>query len=271
MPFRLGGKHWFKGPQRTITEEEVNNGTMIGSDLDPEKVWFGWGGLTIAVEIECILSVTTHKCRGSMSQNSQNQIKETKCTSCCRQRSPSTQAEPQVWNWWSWKNVLFIFVPGGLARLGNDFISTSINLKLTHNSIHTQKHHLDYHILREAFMSKYDRNHDPPYMIHRAWGAETYARKPQGVLRDPYYNLWWAATLRSSFISFFKPNLHTPCLVISRTKCALILWACQVGIMRWKRLLTPVPFWLKIFFLSSHGRMISVSLRVITLGVCWCS
>ena len=34
---RWGGKHWFKGPQRTISEEEVNEARIVGSDVDTHK------------------------------------------------------------------------------------------------------------------------------------------------------------------------------------------------------------------------------------------
>jgi hypothetical protein len=37
FPFGLGGKHWFKGPQRTISEEEVIEARVVGGDVN-EKV-----------------------------------------------------------------------------------------------------------------------------------------------------------------------------------------------------------------------------------------
>ncbi len=30
FPFGLGGKHWFHGPQKTISDEELNNATIVG-------------------------------------------------------------------------------------------------------------------------------------------------------------------------------------------------------------------------------------------------
>lgn len=30
LPFGLGGKHWFKGPARTISEQDVANARMAG-------------------------------------------------------------------------------------------------------------------------------------------------------------------------------------------------------------------------------------------------
>lgn len=34
LPFGLGGKHWFKGPQRTISEEEVIDARVVGEDIN---------------------------------------------------------------------------------------------------------------------------------------------------------------------------------------------------------------------------------------------
>jgi len=33
VPFGYGGKTWFKGPQRTITEEEVSAGRVVERDV----------------------------------------------------------------------------------------------------------------------------------------------------------------------------------------------------------------------------------------------
>jgi amino acid transporter len=38
LPFGYGGKTWFKGPQRTITEEEVNAGRVVERDIRESKV-----------------------------------------------------------------------------------------------------------------------------------------------------------------------------------------------------------------------------------------
>lgn len=38
LPFGFGGRHWFKGPQRTISEEEVASATVVGTDVDTHKV-----------------------------------------------------------------------------------------------------------------------------------------------------------------------------------------------------------------------------------------
>ena len=34
LPFGLGGKHWFKGPQRTISEEEVTEAMIVGENVN---------------------------------------------------------------------------------------------------------------------------------------------------------------------------------------------------------------------------------------------
>ena len=34
---KWGGRHWFKGPQKTITEEEINEATILG-EVDTQKV-----------------------------------------------------------------------------------------------------------------------------------------------------------------------------------------------------------------------------------------
>jgi hypothetical protein len=38
LPFGYGGRSWFKGPQRTITEEEVADARVVGEGVDGEKV-----------------------------------------------------------------------------------------------------------------------------------------------------------------------------------------------------------------------------------------
>jgi amino acid transporter len=38
LPWGLGGRSWFKGPQRTITEEEVEGATVVGIDVNTDKV-----------------------------------------------------------------------------------------------------------------------------------------------------------------------------------------------------------------------------------------
>lgn len=38
LPFGWGGKHWFKGPQRTISVEEVEGAQVVGGkEVDMEK------------------------------------------------------------------------------------------------------------------------------------------------------------------------------------------------------------------------------------------
>jgi hypothetical protein len=38
VPWGYGGRAWFKGPQRTITEEEVADARVVGEGIDSEKV-----------------------------------------------------------------------------------------------------------------------------------------------------------------------------------------------------------------------------------------
>jgi len=38
LPLGFGGKYWFKGPQRTISVEEVEGGIVLGGEVDREKL-----------------------------------------------------------------------------------------------------------------------------------------------------------------------------------------------------------------------------------------